>query len=140
MTLATSCVTTAPCFVSPYAGIHPQRPFHPPRRKETVGQIRRETACSPNRSKIKRENETKKEEEDKKRRKDGIFIHRISRYSLVAKTTGEGTEEKAIEIEGSRGSEKEREKDVWTCTCTERSQTEREREGFSSLSRDGKRR
>lgn len=138
MTLATSCVTTAPCFVSPYAGIHPQRPFHPPRRKETVGQIRRETACSPNRSKIKRENETKKE--DKKRRKDGIFIHRISRYSLVAKTTGEGTEEKAIEIEGSRGSEKEREKDVWTCTCTERSQTEREREGFSSLSRDGKRR
>lgn len=138
MTLATSCVTTAPCFVSPYAGIHPQRPFHPPRRKETVGQIRRETACSPNRSKIKRENETKKE--DKKRRKDGIFIHRISRYSLVANTTGEGTEEKAIEIEGSRGSEKEREKDVWTCTCTERSQTEREREGFSSLSRDGKRR
>lgn len=30
------------------------------------------------------------EKEEKKRKKHGIFIHRISRYSLVAKTTGGG--------------------------------------------------
>lgn len=135
MTLATSCVTTAPCFVSPYAGIHPQRPFHPPRRKETVGQIRRETACSPNRSKIKRENETKKEEEDKKRRKDGIFIHRISRYSLVANTTGEGTEEKAIEIEENREDRRRSKKKTYgrARAPRDRKQKERERVSLRSL-------
>lgn len=74
MTLATSCVTTAPCFVSPYAGIHPQRPFHPPRRKETVGQIRRETACSPNRSKIKRENEEQKKKKKTRKEEKMAFL------------------------------------------------------------------
>ena len=135
MTLATSCVTTAPCFVSPYAGIHPQRPFHPPRRKETVGQIRRETACSPNRSKIKRENE-----EQKKKKRWHFYPPDFSLFPRCEHDGGGDGGKGDRDRRESRGSEKEREKDVWTCTCTERSQTEREREGFSSLSRDGKRR
>lgn len=82
-----------------------------------------------------RKRRTKKEEEDKKRRKDGIFIHRISRYSLVAKTTGEGTEEKAIEIEENREDRRRSEKKTYgrARAPRDRKQKERERAPLRSL-------
>lgn len=118
---------TAPYLVSPYAGIHPPRS---PRRKKTIGQIRRETACSPNRSKIEREGGG--EERKKKKRKGRNTAFLSIGFLVIPSLRRQRAEEKAIEIEG----EKEREKDVWTMHVhvhREIAEKEREREFFFAL-------
>lgn len=121
---------TAPYLVSPYAGIHPPRS---PRRKKTIGQIRRETACSPNRSKIERERGG--EERKKKKRKGRNTAFLSIGFLVIPSLRRQRAEEKAIEIEG----EKEREKDVWTMHVhvhREIAEKERERVLLRSLHRE----
>lgn len=73
------------------------------------------------------------EKEEKKRKKHGIFIHRISRYSLVAKTTGGGKGDRDRRGERAR---KRRMDDARARAPRDRRERERERVLLRSLHRE----
>ena len=112
---------TAPYLVSPYAGIHPPRS---PRRKKTIGQIRRETACSPNRSKIERERGGRRGKRRKEKEETRHFYP--SDFSLFPRCEDNGRRKRRSRSKGRKSEKKTYGR--CTCTCTERSQRKRERE------------